>query len=149
MSPEEKQKKSSDDLQAESKPHPDPEVVAKGRRRTFTTAYKARIVALADACETGEIGALLRREGLYYGSLQRWRRQRDEGTLEGLAPKKRGPAPHPDKDLKKRLVQLEKENQRLAKRLSKAELIIDVQKKVASLLGIPLATVDSDPDEEK
>ena len=148
MSLEEKQKKSSEGFKPESKPRPDPEVEAKGHRRVFTAAYKARIVALADACETGELGALLRREGLYYASLQRWRRLRDEGTLEGLSPKKRGPAPHPDKALRQRLAQLEKENQRLARRLSKAELIIDVQKKVASLLGIPLDTVESDPDED-
>jgi transposase-like protein len=120
-----------------------------GHRRVFSPAYKARIVAQADACERGEIGALLRREGLYCSTLQRWRQQRDAGTLEGLTPKKRGPSPDPDRALRQRVAQLEKENQRLAKRLSNAELVIDVQKKVASLLGIALAASDLDEGDKK
>ena len=88
-----------------------------GRRRRFSAAYKVRILAEADACESGMLGALLRREGLYYTSIQKWRKLRAEGMLEGLTPRKRGPAPDPDRALKQRNAQLEKENQRLQKRL--------------------------------
>lgn len=126
----------------EHNPHPNPEVEAKARRRTFSAAYKAKILAKAEACQPGELGALLRKEGLYHAALQRWRRQLNEGKLEGLTPKKRGPAINPDTALRQQLAKLEKENQRLAKRLANAELIIDVQKKVASLLGLPLTADD-------
>lgn len=128
---------------------PDPEVQPNGRRRIFSATYKARIVAQADSCETGELGSLLRREGLFYSTISRWRKQRDAGMLKGLTPQKRGPSPDPDKALRQRNAQLEKENQRLAKRLSNAELIIDVQKKVAMLLGLPLAANDLDEGERK
>ena len=128
---------------------PDPEVKPTGRRKTYSASYKARIIALADACEPGEVGAMLRREGLYFSTLQRWRRQREEGGLDGLAPRRRGPQPDPDRELRKRLVKLEKENQRLAKRLAHAELIIDVQKKVATLLGLPPSAENLDGDEKQ
>jgi transposase-like protein len=115
---------------------PDPEVVQQAKRRRFTAKYKLSILEKADACiGPGQLGALLRREGLYSSNLKNWRRQREQGSLTGLAPKKRGPRPDPDKELLKRIAKLEKENLRLADKLEKAELIIEVQKKVARLLG--------------
>jgi len=115
---------------------PNPEVVEQAKRRRFSAKYKLSILEQVDACtEPGQIGALLRREGLYYSNLTDWRRQRENWSLKGLAPKKRGPRPDPDKELVKRIAKLEKENLRLADKLEKAELIIDVQKKVARLLG--------------
>lgn len=115
---------------------PDPEVVPQAKRRRFTAKYKLSILEKADACtEPGQLGALLRREGLYSSNLKNWRRQREQGSLTGLAPKKRGPRPDPDREMLKRIAKLEKENLRLADKLEKAELIIEVQKKVARLLG--------------
>ena len=115
---------------------PDPEVVPQAKRRRFTAKYKLSILETADACtEPGQLGALLRREGLYSSNLKTWHRQREQGSLTGLAPKKRGPRPDPDREMLKRIAKLEKENLRLADRLEKAELIIEVQKKVARLLG--------------
>lgn len=116
---------------------PDPEVTPKARRRRFSAAYKLRIVKEADACtHKGEIGALLRREGLYSSHLSTWRRARDQGELEGLRPRKRGPKADPDRGLRRRYERLERENERLRRRLETAETIIDVQKKVSRLLGI-------------
>ena len=114
---------------------PDPEVVPKAKRRKFSAEYKVRILEEADRCtERGEIGALLRREGLYSSHLSTWRRQRDQGILSGLSPKKRG---RKGKDeLEKELVALRRENKRLQARLDEAEMIIDVQKKLSRLLGL-------------
>lgn len=128
---------------------PDPEVEPVVRRRRFSASYKARILAEADACESGELGALLRREGLYYTSIQKWRKLRAEGMLEGLTPRKRGPVPDPDRALKQRNAQLEKENQRLQKRLADAELIIEVQKKLSLLLNRLQDPQKSDLEEQK
>ena len=128
---------------------PDPEVEPVGRRRRFSAAYKARILAEADACESGMLGALLRREGLYYTSIQKWRKLRAEGMLEGLTPRKRGPAPDPDRALKQRNTQLEKENQRLQKRLADAEFIIEIQKKLSLLLNRTKETAETTQDDEK
>lgn len=115
---------------------PDPEVVLQAKRRRFTAKYKLRILETADAyTEPGQLGALLRREGLYSSNLKNWRRQREQGSLTGLAPKKRGPRPDPNREMLMRIAKLEKENLRLAEKLEKAELIIEVQKKVARLLG--------------
>jgi len=116
---------------------PDPEVLPQAKRRRYSAKYKLEILKKTDAlAESGEVGALLRREGLYYSHLRTWRRQREEGSLAGLAPKKRGPKPDPDREVRQRIAQLEKENRRLADRLEKAELIIDVQKKISRILGI-------------
>lgn len=126
-------------------PHPDPEVVAKPRRRTFTAEYKRRILDEADATRfSGSIGALLRREGLYSSHLVTWRRERDAGILEALTPHKRGPKSrqHP---LETENQKLRRQNERLAEQLRKAEIIIDVQKKVAALLGRPIPA--QDPEE--
>jgi transposase-like protein len=123
----------------ETKTRPDPEVVAKAQRRQFTADYKRRVLAEADSTrEPGAIGALLRREGLYSSHLTHWRQQRDRG----LAPRQRGPKSRDP--LLDEVRKLKQENGHLTQRLARAELIIDVQKKVSSLLGIPLATLDSD-----
>jgi transposase-like protein len=108
---------------------PDPEVMEKKPRRIFTGAYKLRILEEADACtKPGEIGALLRREGLYSSHLTTWRRQRDEGLLDALSPKKRGCKPAPVNPLARRVAELERENQKLRDRIKKAQTIIEVQK---------------------
>ena len=97
------------------------------------------VVREADACtKPGEIGALLRREGLYSSHLVDWRRARDQGQLEALAPKRRGPKPDPDRALEKRNEQLERENARLRKRLETAETILEVQGNVSRLLGLTM-----------
>jgi transposase len=122
-------------------PVPDPEVPAKPKRRQFTAEYKRSIVEQAEACrDEGAIGALLRREGLYSSHLTTWRRQREQGELQALAPKKRGrkPTANPLADENQRL---RTENACLSRRLQQAELIIDVQKKVSALLGISLPEV--------
>ncbi len=115
------------------------EVVAKAQRRRFTAEYKRRIVREADRCTTaGAIGALLRREGLYSSYLTTWRAARDRGELEGLAPKQRGPkvvAPDP-RD--KKIAEQERELGKWRKRAERAEALVEVQKKVAALLGTPL-----------
>lgn len=124
----------------------DPEVSSKAKRRHFTAKYKLRILQEADACErgSGELGALLRREGLYSSHLSNWRRQRELGELEGLTPKKRGRKAKPQDPMAARVRELKRENERLQKRLSQAETIIDVQKKVSRLLGIEPDTTESD-----
>jgi transposase-like protein len=124
---------------------PDPEVKAAPKRRRFSAEYKLRIVQEAERCsESGEIGALLRREGLYSSLLTEWRRARDQGAFDALREKKRGPKPRRVDPIEKENLRLQRENERLRRKLEQAELIIDVQKKVAALLEIPLASVDDD-----
>lgn len=121
----------------------DPQVPEKAVRRRFTAEYKLRVVEEADACmEPGEVGELLRREGLYSSHLTAWRKQRREGSLQGLAARKRGRKPQPVNPLAERVAELERENKKLSERLRQAEVIIDVQKKVSQILGIPLASPD-------
>lgn len=115
---------------------PDPEVPEKKPRRKFTAQYKLRILEEADACGSGQIGALLRREGLYYSNLTTWRKQKEEGLLDALSPKKRGRKKKEKNPLARRVTLLERENERLRKKLKKAETIIDVQKKISEILGI-------------
>jgi len=123
---------------------PDPEVVPKAKRRQFTARYKLRILKEADRCtERGQIGELLRREGLYSSLLANWRQQRALGQLQGLAPKKRGRKPQDPAAAE--LAQLRRENERLRVQLEQAEIIIDVQKKLSELLG--LTTDESDENE--
>jgi transposase len=119
------------------------EVVAKAKHRQFTAEYKLRILQELDGLKgSGEIGVLLRREGLYSSHLTTWRQQRERGELDGLSPQKRGPKV----DLQAvELAKLQRENERLRERLRQAELIIDVQKKVAQMLGVPLE--ETKPDE--
>jgi transposase len=123
------------------RPTPDPEVPSKAQRRRFTAEYKLSILKQAEACrEPGELGALLRREGLYSSLLSIWRRQRDEGALGNLS-RRRGPkSKRPDP----RITELERENRRLRRKLEQAQTIIDVQKKVSTLLGIPLNRPESE-----
>jgi transposase len=124
---------------------PDPEVIPQAKRRQFSAEYKLRILTEADQCtRRGEIGALLRREGLYSSHLTTWRKQRDRGQLQGLAPQKRGRKPDPQAA---ELARLQRENAQLRRRLEQAELIIDVQKKVAQMLG--LNPVESEKDAEE
>ncbi len=126
----------------------DPEVPEKARRRRFEAAYKLRILEEADqASDPGAVGALLRREGLYSSHLSAWRRQRDEGSLAGLSPKRRGRKAKRRDPLTQENDKLRRENQRLAERLRQAETIIEVQKKVSEMLGIPLKTPDSEGSE--
>ena len=109
---------------------PSPEVLEKPVRRRFTVEYKARVLAEADACtEPGMLGELLRREGLYSSHLTTWRRQRDEGALAGLRPKRRGRKAKPKNPLADEVARLQRENQQLKEQLRQAELIIDVQEK--------------------
>ena len=115
---------------------PDPEVVPMAKRRHFSAREKLRILEEADACEHGEIGALVRREGIYTSYLSRWRRERKRGELEGLSPKKRGPESEADKSLAEENEKLRRENKRLKERLAQAETIIEVQKKLSQLLGL-------------
>ena len=127
---------------------PDTEVPARHVRRRFTTAYKLEVLRKADACtRPGQIGALLRREGLYSSHLGTWRRQREHG----LMPKKRGRKPTSGDPRLTKLVRekavLETATRRLARRLQRAETIIAFQKKVAELLGIPLKPLPSDEDD--
>ena len=116
---------------------PDPEVPEKKPRRKFTAKYKLRILAEADACtEQGQLGALLRGEGLYSSNLTTWRRQRQKGLLKAMAPKKRGRKKTQKNPLAARVAQLEKDNERLQRKLKQAELIIEAQKKMSEILGI-------------
>lgn len=108
---------------------PSPEVVAKPTRRTFTAEDKARILAEADQCDRGELGALCRREGIYRKTISKCRKQRDKALEEWLGPQKPGPKPQEHNPLEERVAALEKENARLRKRLMQAETIIEVQKK--------------------
>jgi transposase len=124
-------------------PLPDPEVVEKAKRRQFSAPYKLRVLREADTCEAGELGVLLRREGLYSSNLSTWRRQRERGELEALSPKQRGRKARPADPVGVRLAELERENRRLGQRLEQAEAIIEVQKKVAALLGNPIKNDES------
>ena len=124
---------------------PDAEVSPRAQRRRFGAAYKLRIVEEADGCsKPGEIGALLRREGLYSSHLVEWRRARDQGQLDALAEKRRGPKRDPDRALKRRNAQLERENARLRKKLETAETILEVQGNVSRLLGLTMPKSGSD-----
>lgn len=125
----------------QEKPDPDPEVimeqdsVKKASRRQFSADYKGRILQEYDACqEPGEKGALLRREGLYSSYITTWRRQQARGELDGLRAKQRGPKKGPEQA---ELKQVKDENRRLRERLRRAELIIQAQKKISQILGLP------------
>ena len=115
---------------------PDPEVVEKAGRRRFTAKYKLGVLEEADRCEAGEIGALLRRKGLYSSHLTTWRRQREAGALAALTPRQRGRKLRALDAQGARVTELEREVERLRQRLLQAETIIEVQKKVSLLLGI-------------
>jgi transposase-like protein len=115
------------------------EVSAKAKRRRFTAEYKVRILREADGCtQTGEMGALLRREGLYSSHLVTWRAQAKRGEIAALSPKKRGPKPKEDDARDKRMAEMAREIAKLTQRAERAEAIVDLQKKVSQLLGIAL-----------
>jgi transposase-like protein len=122
------------------------EVSSKARRRRFTAEYKRKILSEVDACtKPGEIGALLRREGLYSSSLGEWRRARERGALAALTPRKRGPAPKVPHPLERKVVEQAQEIARLQRRAERAEGLVELQKKVSELLGIQLPK----PNEER
>ena len=130
---------------APSGAQPDPEVVATVRRRQFTSADKRRILEAADRCtQPGEIGALLRKEGIYSSHLTTWRRQRAADERAALAPQQRGRKADPAQAEDRRVRQLTQANDRLRRQLAQANAIIDVQKKLCVLLGLP---TDETPSE--
>ncbi len=125
----------------------DSEVPEKAARRRFEEAYKRRILEEADRCtRPGQLGELLRREGLYSSLLSTWRRQRAQGVLQALRPKKRGRKLKHNDPVTRENERLRRENQRLAERLRQAEAIIEVQKKVSEMLGIPLERASDQED---
>ena len=127
-------------------PPPNPEVAATAKRRQFSPSERRRILAAADRCsKNGEIGALLRREGIYSSQLATWRKQREAAERAGLESKKRGRKADPAIAEARRFAELTRENERLRRKLAQAHTIIDVQKKLCTLLGLPTA---EDPEEE-
>ena len=119
-------------------PRPNPEVVPVGRRRRYTSAEKQRILREADRCtKPGEIGALLRREGIYASMLSTWRKQRDQAEQASLQPRRRGPKPDQVRAEVQQILQLQEENARLRAELERAQLVIDVQKKLSAILSLP------------
>lgn len=115
------------------------EVVGKAVRRRFTAEYKLKVLRQADQCKRpGEIGGLLRREGLYWSNLAKWRKQRESGELAGLTGKKRGAEKRETNPLAERVKELERDNARLKRRAERAEGIVEVQKKISAILGISL-----------
>ena len=123
-----------------------PELLNRPRRRTFTAQDKLRILGEADraAGVPGGVGAIMRREGLYASALSDWRRQRDAGDFEALSPAKRGPKVAEPNPLAAELAQSLRDNSRLKQRLERAEAIVEIQKKVAALLGLPISS-DGEP----
>ena len=125
-------------------------MTSKAKRRRFTAEYKRKVLQEAEACtESGQVGALLRREGLYSSHLTTWRYARERGELEGLAPKKRGPAAQEVNPLAKELAAERREVARLKAENAKLQIICDVQKKVSQLLGVTLPTIPEDDESTK
>lgn len=113
--------------------------MAKATRRKYSAEYKLAVLREADGCtKPGEIGALLRREGLHSSNLVSWRRQREKGELSALSPRKRGPVPKEKNPLAAKVAALEKETARLKARAERAEALVELQKKVSEILGIEL-----------
>ncbi len=122
-----------------SSARPNPEVSEKPARRRFTAEYKLRILKEVEtSTKPGEVGAILRREGLYSSNLTNWRHQKEKGILCALTPKKRGPKANKPHPLARRVAELEREKQQLQQRLKQTEIIIDAQKKISELLECPL-----------
>lgn len=122
----------------------DPEVLEKPERRQFSAAYKLQILQETDSCEAGQIGAILRREGLYSSHLTCWRRQRQQGQMAALTEHKRGRRPEPVNPLAAEVERLRRENQQLLKRMEQLELLVDIQKKTSRILGITLEMSQED-----
>jgi transposase-like protein len=128
---------------------PDPEVIERPVRRRFTADYKQRILAEVDAAaDTRTVGRILRREGLYSSHLANWRKTRDQSQRASFEPKKRGPKPSPKNPLQAEVTKLTRENTKLSKKLRRAELIIELQKKVSQILGITLPVLEESDDDE-
>jgi transposase len=126
------------------------EVTSKAKRRRFTAEYKRKVLQQADACAgSGQVGALLRREGLYSSHLTTWRQARERGELAGLAPRKRGPKAQEPNPLVKELAAKERENAHLKAENAKLQIICEVQKKVSLLLGVTLPTIPEDDKSTK
>ena len=133
-------------MEALAMPVQQTEVLAKAVRRRFSAKDKVRILKLADACsQPGELGALLRKEGIYSSYLTSWREARDRGELEALSPKKRGPRPTVPDPRDKKIAELERGLAKAEARAKRAEALVEVQKKVAELLGIQLPQRDEEP----
>lgn len=116
------------------------EVSAKAERRRFAADYKRKVLRQAEQCkESGQIGALLRREGLYWSNLSKWRKQRESGELAGLSVKRRGPQRREKNPIADRVKELERDNERLKRRAERAERIVELQKKISEILGIELS----------
>jgi len=125
---------------------PETEVLAKAQRRRFTAEYKRRILKEADRCtQPGEIGALLRREGLYSSALTTWRSARERGEMDGLAPKKRGRRAKRVDPLARKLAAQEREMAQWKARAQRAEALVEIQKKASEILGIALPTPGGKP----
>ena len=123
---------------------PDPEVRERAVRRRFTAEYKLQVLREADRCAgLGEIGALLRREGLYSSLLVVWRRARGRGELAALTPRKRGRTPTPVDPRDRKITELERQLAAMTGRAERAEVLVDAQKNLAALLGRPGATARS------
>jgi transposase len=120
----------------------------RAQRRRFSNADKLRIVQGADACPSGKLGAFMRREGIYSSQLYAWRKQRDHGELDPGAPRKRAHAKAREQATAKRVAELERENRKLRRKLARAELISEIQKKIAGLLGIDLASPETNESAE-
>lgn len=131
-------------------PHrvPNPEVSDRPKGRKFTKEYKAQILQQVENMRHGDVGAFLRREGLYTSHITEWRKQRDRALERWLEPQKPGPKPQPASELAKRVAQLEREKAKLEKRLKQAEAVIELQKKLSEILAIPLDPVESDENDE-
>jgi transposase len=121
-------------------------IVAKAKRRRFSAKYKLDVLRRADACrdQPGKIGELLRKEGLYSSHLTTWRREREAGELAALEPRQRGPKASPASAQEREMAQLRRENAGLKARLERAETIIEVQKKLSTILGVALPKVDGE-----
>lgn len=131
-------------LSKKNQSKPDPEVPDRRPRRKFTAKYKLRVLQEAENCTApGEVGALLRREGLYSSNLTAWRKQKEQGILQSVTPKKRGRKSKEKNPLAQRVAELERANRKLQNKLKKAEIIIDVQKKISQILQT------DDPDESE
>jgi transposase-like protein len=134
-------------MEALAMPNQETEVLAKAKRRKFTAKEKLRILRLADACKdkSGDLGALLRKEGIYSSSLANWRKARERGELDGLTPKKRGPQTAATDPRDERIAELERALAKSDARAKRAEALVEVQKKVSVLLGIALPASDEVP----
>lgn len=127
---------------------PNPEVLERPKRRRYPAEYKRRILReIESATQSGQVGAILRREGLYYSNIQCWQLQRERGVLEGLSPKKRGRKQTKAEVLIKKNKELERKVGKLQRRLKRAELLLDIQKKISEITGIPLRELENEEED--